>query len=492
MYYIGKFLRNTVYLMFILLFTVLFFNVIFNNMHFDYSWYFVLPTSALWFLVLYRSGNRLYIMKNCLIKNEKKFLILFFVVLGITQIFFFTQLASYPTRDLENVFRSAYYYAIQGAVDPLNTDYLYKHPNNLPWVITFQFIFRLVRKTGAEAYIIYVIIASLVNGIAISVAYMFTYLCCKKIMGVPSAFFALVLLYTCLPLQFNISFFYTDTLTMAFIPFALYFYLYYRESAVKKSVPMLLLFSFVVAYGIHLKYSVIIIMIAIVIDMILNLDLKKMIFMLVSVFAAFIIWQNVFDSFTYSNILDKNLAEDAKTPFSSYIMMGLNGDGSFNVDDRYFAWSFDTKEEKEDHIREQIIYRLSQHTLGTMLQHLNQKGVRSFGSGNMEYNYTISNSPVRQTFLVNCVSPGTPHFTVMGYIVQGWHVMLFLLVIAGRIIALKNSDFRVFLPILSVLGLYLFLLLWESSQRYLINYMCMYIVSAIYTLNHIYSNKCPR
>lgn len=165
--------------------------------------------------------------------------------------------------------------------------------------------------------------------------------------------------------------------------------------------------------------------------------------------------------------------------------MGLNGDGSFNVDDRYYAWSFETKEEKEENIRRQIIYRLSQHTPLTFLQHLNQKGVRSFGSGNMEYNYTISNSPVKQTFLVECVSPGTEEFVWMGNIVQGWHLMLFLLVIFSAVVALKKSDFSLFVPILSVAGLYLFLLLWESSQRYLVNYMCMYILCAVYALNFI-------
>ena len=166
-------------------------------------------------------------------------------------------------------------------------------------------------------------------------------------------------------------------------------------------------------------------------------------------------------------------------------MMGLNGDGSFNVDDRYYAWSFATKEEKEENIKQQIAYRLGQHTPVTFLQHLNQKGVRSFGSGNMEYNFTISNSPVRQTYLVQCVSPGTDSFVWMGNIVQGWHIMLFLLVIASAVISLKKGDFTLFLPILSILGLYLFLLLWESSQRYLINYMCMYVVCAVYVLNGI-------
>ena len=478
-------LRKTFYCGFIAVFSILFFNVIFNNMHFDYKWYIVLPLATVWFALIYFYRCIVYKKQLFLETNEIKLLVTFFVLLVVTQVFYFTQMASYPTRDLENVFRSAYYYAIQGAVDPLNTDYLYKHPNNLPWVISFQFIFRIARKFGADTYLTYIIIATVVNAIAICMAYLFTYLLCRKTMGVSQGFVALGLLYSCLPLQFNISFFYTDTLTMPFIRMVLLFYISYNKRPLKKSVLRIMLFAVATAYGIHLKYSVVIVVIAIVIDLILNLDIKRLVAFGGVLLMAFVLWQNIFNSFTYSNILDKTQAKDAATPFSSYIMMGLNGDGSFNVDDRYYAWSFETKEEKEENIRQQIIYRLSQHTPLTFLQHLNQKGVRSFGSGNMEYNYTISNSPVKQTFLVECVSPGTEEFVWMGNIVQGWHLMLFLLVIFSAVVALKKSDFSLFVPILSVAGLYLFLLLWESSQRYLVNYMCMYILCAVYALNFI-------
>ena len=170
-------------------------------------------------------------------------------------------------------------------------------------------------------------------------------------------------------------------------------------------------------------------------------------------------------------------------------MMGLNGDGAFNEQDRVYAWSFETQEEKKENINQQIILRLKEHTPFTFLQHLNQKGVRSFGSGNMEYNYTISNSPVNQTFLVECVSPGTEEFVWMGHVVQGWHVMLFLLVIASGVISLAKKDYAVFVPLLAILGLYMFLLISEASRRYLTNYMGAYVLCAIWRMHYLIGER---
>ncbi len=447
-------------------------------MHFDYKWNVVLILTAVWFVVLYIIGRKIYRSENFLKMNEKKILTGFFLLLFFTQMFFFFQMASYPTRDLENVFRSAFYYAIQGEVDPLNIDYLYKYPNNVTWVVVFQFLFRIARKFGADAYMTYIIIASVVNGLAIATAYLFTYLSAKKLMGVAAGFFSMVMLYTCLPLQFNISFFYTDTLTMMFIPLVFYFYLWFKDNTVRKMWLPLIIFGLVTAFGIHMKYTVVIVLIAVAIDMVLKMDFRKLVAIAVSVGVGYMLWYCIIFGFTYSNILDKELSQQSRTPFSSYIMMGLNGDGAFNEQDRVYAWSFETQQEKKENINRQIILRLKEHTVVTFLQHLNQKGVRSFGSGNMEYNYTISNSPVKQTFLVDCVSPGTEEFVVMGHVVQGWHVMLFLLVIASAVISMVKKNYAVFVPLLAILGLYLFLLISEASQRYLTNYMCAYVLCA--------------
>lgn len=481
-------LRQIFYIFFIFCFSWLFLNVIFNNMHFSFNPVAVVAIGLAWFIFLYFIYIIINRYQHILLKREKLCLAVFFVVLGITQLFFYSQLASYPTRDLENVFRGAFYYTITGKVDPLNIDYFYKHPNNLPLMVVFQYIFRAFRKLGFDSYESFIHISAVLNGIAIMTAYLFTYLSVKKLVGIKTGFFSLILLYFCLPLQFIISVFYTDTLTMAFIPFGIYMYLCFSEAdKAKTKIIYLLAAGTVISFGVNIKYSVVIIFVAILVDMVLKADWKFVSVAVVGFTLMFFLWQGLFNSFIYKNILDKEKAKDAATPFSSYIMMGLNGDGAFNVDDRMFAWAFSTKEEKLEKIAQQIKYRLSLHTPASFLSFLNQKSVRSFGSANMEYDFTAANSPMRQTPMVDCISKDGKFYKITSHVVQGYHVMLFTLVIICAAIMLKIKSNKFFVPLLGIFGLFLFLLLWEASQRYLVNYFPCYIICASYSMLSIYN-----
>lgn len=109
---------------------------------------------------------------------------------------------------------------------------------------------------------------------------------------------------------------------------------------------------------------------------------------------------------------------------------------------------------------------------------MNQKAIRSYGSGNMDYPHTVADSPMRQTFLVECVSEGGRYFTVFDTITQGYHVALFAFIIAGAAAMAKKKEYRVLVPYIATMGHLLFLLLWEAGQRYLLHYYGIYILAA--------------
>jgi len=121
---------------------------------------------------------------------------------------------------------------------------------------------------------------------------------------------------------------------------------------------------------------------------------------------------------------------------------------------------------------------LSGYTPASFIAFLYQKALHSVGSGNLNYPNTVADSPVRQTFLVECVSANGRHFAVFDHITQGWHVALFVLMIAGAVRQARRGGLEPFVPYLAVFGLFLFLLRWESGQRYLLNYMGMFILAA--------------
>ena len=409
--------------------------------------------------------------------HEKICLVGFFVLLFATQIFFYLRLASYPTRDFDQVFRGAYTYAIAGKMDALQIDYFYKHPNNLPFTIVLTFLFRAARKFGMDAYESYIALASALNGLCLAVGYLFTYLCARRLKNVHTGFVALAILYLCLPLQFLISVCYTDTTTLWFAPFA--FYLYLCAKAQTKRRHKILLYGaigIVMGLGTQIKYSVAFTVIAIAIDAVLSRKWKHGLAALCSLGIGFFLWGAVLNGFVYAHVLDKSLARDAATPFSSYIMMSMHGDGAFNAADRQFAWAFDTKEEKEAAIRAQIKKQMQSYTPASFAVFLNQKAVRSFGSGNMEYDFTAANSPMHQNFWVECISKGGRWYDACGIVTQGWHVAVYLLCVACAIQSFRRKNHAAFVPLVSLFGLLLFLLFWEASQRYLVNYTAMAVL----------------
>ena len=472
------------YIVFVATFGWLFFNVIFNNMHFSYSPFVVLPIAGVWLYALYLIYRTIQKHESILVKYKVRYLIAFFVLLVITLFAVYSQLRTYPTRDFERIFTGAYNYTIAGVIEDPYLDYFYKYPNNMPLTIFLQFVFRVFYKFGFTNFYI---VGALVNTFCICGTYFFLYLCCEKRLGVKQGFFALALMYLCIPIHFYISVFYTDIISMPFIPFALYisFLIQDAKNAKETILPLAGLFV-VIGFGLKIKYSVAIIIIAISIDFIIRKEYKKIVAICLTVLCSFFTWSSGFDAFMYKNILDEEIAYDAATPFASWIMMSLKGDGTHDPNDNYFIWYFETHEEKNEYAWLEIRARLEEHGVLGYIRFLNQKAIRSFGSGNMDMSNTAADSPMKQGFLVECASEFGQYFTSCDNIIQGYHIMLFLSITIGALMAYKKRVAVMFPVYLSIFGLFLFLLLWESGQRYLINYTAMYMFAGTYALMQIF------
>lgn len=471
-------LRRIFFAIFTIVFAVLFFQVVFGNMHFSYQPVGVLLWAFAWcaiFVGLYFVTTR---FASFFVKHEKICLIVFFILLFATQIFFYNKLAAYPTMDFERVFTGAVNFSVNGFIEEPYLDYFYKYPNNMPLTIVLQFFFRMANRLGFTNFYL---VGAIVNSVFIALAYIFVYLCCLKLFNVQKGFFALFLLYLCIPLQALISIFYTDTMTIFFAPFALYMYLRMREAKTWKGILLAAgILAIVMAFGTTIKYSVVITLVAIFVDLLLRLDFKRLLTSAGLFLIAFILCGAAFNSFMYTNFLDKATAQDAKTPFTAWVMMGLKGDGAHNPDDNYLIWNWPTKEQKQKQAVEELENRLSAFTPVTFVEFMNQKAIRSWGSGNMDITRTVADSPMQQNFWVECVSPGGKYNVAFDTLLQGYHVALFGIIILGAALAFWEKDYTAFVPYLSIFGLFLFLLVWESGQRYLVNYYAMCIIAAVF------------
>lgn len=477
-YRVSQWLRRAVFIAFAVLFGIMFVQVVFANPHFAYSPVWVVAFALLWgalFTGLYMLCRR---AKNLLEKREKFFLACFFVLLVLTQVFFYWQVAGYAAQDLERVFFGAANYTINGFIEDPYLDYFYKFPNNMPLTILLQFVFRLFYRFG---YTNFYIVGALINGVCICLAYLFVYLCARRLYGVRHGFFALLLMYVCLPLQCFISVFYTDTTTLLFAPFALYCYLRLRDAKTWKGR---VLAAFVMgaglALGVKIKYSVVLVLIAIVIDILLRVKWKQLLLVLGAFALCFFAANSAFNAYMYAHFLNPEIAPDKATPMAAWIMMGLERDGTHSPYDNDRIWYFETAEEKRQEAWTQIQVRITSRTPLEMVLFLNQKGLRSFGSGNLDTTHIVADAPMRDTFLARCLTEGTPYFETTNALFQGYYVALFGLMIAGAVLAARRRDYTAFVPYLAVLGLYLFLLLWEAGHRYQLNYYGMYMLAAAF------------
>ncbi len=476
------------YAVFFAVFAWLLINVVFFNIHFSYKPATVVLLAAVWLLFFYllwrfcvAAGP--WLQKKA--KNERVALLLFFALLCCVQLFFFTQVASHPARDLNYVYTSAYNYTIAGIIENPYLDYLYKYPNNMPLTALLQFLFRaFYRLTGSVNFWA---VGVLFNVFCIDLGYIFSYLSAKKMWGKEAGFFILFLLLFNLPLQFYITVFYTDTAVIFCAPALFYTFLCLGNSGRAKNTAMLLTAAGLLAgFGMQLKYSVVIGVIAFCIALLLKKPGLAAV-ATAAFLAGFVLWGAVFNSFTYTHVLNKEIAADEATPYLAWVMMGLGGDGAHNPTDNYIVWNWQTEEERVAFVKEEITRRLDGYGVWGYMCFLRQKGIRSFGSGNAEVASYVGEYPVRQTALADAVYYANgENGNWLDYLMQGYHIAVFCLVAAGAVLALKQKNYIMLLPYIAIFGLYLFLLLWEAGQRYLLQYTAFYLLAAVYCARHLF------
>lgn len=129
-----------------------------------------------------------------------------------------------------------------------------------------------------------------------------------------------------------------------------------------------------------------------------------------------------------------------------------------------------------------------------MLELFVRKSVRCFGNGTYALSDFLDDRPQQRGTLHEFVLYDGKDYALYSHFCQGVHTALMLLaVISGAFAAVyaRRRD-EPFVPQLSVFGLFLFLLMWETSARYIQNYMPLLFLSALSGLKSIHSLQVRR
>lgn len=177
---------------------------------------------------------------------------------------------------------------------------------------------------------------------------------------------------------------------------------------------------------------------------------------------------------------------EEKIGISHYIMMGLNSGGGYNTEDVIFSISFDTRDERRKAQWAVIEERLNNYGIAGLVQHVMKKTLLNYGDGvfawEMEGNFYMDTyEPKNQwvsPYLRNIIEGDGKANRLFETIKQAaWLTVIFfsLALISCR----KNVDCRLLVVMLSIIGITLFLLLFEGRARYLYTYVPIFILAGV-------------
>lgn len=186
---------------------------------------------------------------------------------------------------------------------------------------------------------------------------------------------------------------------------------------------------------------------------------------------------------------DVRLEREESFGIAHFLMMGLNTDtdGSFSAEDADFSASFQTSAERSRADMERASERLKQMGFGGYLRHLYRKMLMTFHDGTFGWwgegtFYTpavgspnMTTSPALKSLYYR---GGTHHEFYKLAAQLAWVTVLFLTGAYGLLSAGKPGKFETDVLKLSIIGITLFLMLFESRARYLFMYIPFFCVLA--------------
>lgn len=467
---------NTFYLFMTVIFIYLLFNVIFNNKR---SIAQVKPHILLISTILYIAfATVCYLLLKKYVKKEKKFRICLSIMFVIIQLIFAYFFVVEPSWDFGSVYTSS----ILDVNDILKLNenfYFYRYGNNFGIALLLKFYYSLFTALGITNYLTLGII---LNIICIDVAIIYLHKTLKLIMHKEeiNLFFLLTLLFT--PLITYVPIFYTDTISMPFGIMGLYYFLKYDYAEQKKYLPLILSGLFL-GIGSCLKFTIIIIFVAIIIYLVfkptrtkLKYIIKTIILLGIFIFIPIVV-SNIYQQSTF----DSNKLNNESFPVTHWFMMGLNKNtGSFNNDDVSYTAGFTNKDKKKSANIKEFKRRIKAYQKDNkLLSFYTEKAVFVWGDGTFFAPEKLRRMPKKELEVKDYIlkSPKNNFYQVL---CQTQLVLMLLFIILGMIFKkyLSLNQQRLLLIVnIIIFGVFIFFLLWEARSRYIVNFIPILLIS---------------
>ena len=300
------------------------------------------------------------------------------VIILTLLIYFAFSLKSFPDWDAGGIY--------QEAIAPftgkyLSYNYFAIYPNNIFLFLIYKIYYKMIFFITGSTDIIYI---ELLNVAAIFISIIFLYLIAVKLWGAHMGLFTGIICLFFAPFYTYTAYYYTDSFSLPFVTISIYLYLCAVNSKKEISKYLSLIGAgIILALGFKLKATIAIILVAIVIHLFLNQKIRTALIYIGVTIASFIVVLFSYNAAVKQlNIVSEEEAYSYQMPYTHWLMMGLTGDGGFNLDDVKYTQSFPNIDEKKAANIEVIKQRLSDYGFVGTIKHMTNKAVHNtWGDG---------------------------------------------------------------------------------------------------------------
>lgn len=307
----------------------------------------------------------------------------------------------------------------------------------------------------------------------------------KQLFGNLAACFTSILALLFIPFYTYSSICYTDTMSM-FIPVAfVYIFMKIEKSTkISKSWYYYVLVGLLIFLALKIKVTALIMFIAITIVIlfsgkILSKGWKYLVVSLCLIVTSFFCFNTCYIKIIdHSQILNVKYKETGSIPYTHWIMMGTYDMGAFSSSEYQYTLSFPDVESRKKANIDKIKERLGSWKTSGYIKFLNHK-IRSqtWGGGTYDFEEILaSNARETNEFHEFFLSDGK-YYDYVYYFCQTYHFSMLILILISLFYSLtKKEKLEVTAMKLAMFGLLIFLLIWETRTRYMLNYIPIYIL----------------
>jgi hypothetical protein len=425
---------------------------------------------------------------------RKRLLIGVFIFLSvITQIVIALSLFGKIAYDFNYLFHAARELANGNGMQPYDSDYFAQFPNNRFLMLCFELIFRIYNMLGLQSYYpsaIYLDALTVVNVLMVDLTILFSVLSANKMFGRKIAWLSLLLLVPTLGFHRGIVLPYSDTFCILFPIVFLYLYVTLSPHGFRRWSAIFFM-ALCLIIGINIKPQAGILPIAILIYESFSVKKNKQFWLSsLKTTACFILTAIILSGAFqgYANLrlgphISEELEEKLSIPATHYLMMGMNDkhNGFINSEDYQATLSYPTKAEKVQYNLNEIRRRFQKFGVTGYVKFLWRKHSKIFETARMdmwirEPFHAIG--PLGESIrkLIYYTDGALPFYDTA--LQSGWLILFFFILLPALFNRRKNVDQHVIILRLTVIGLWIFLLLFEAGQRYLFHQIPIFCILA--------------